>query len=106
MIRRKFLQLAGALGLLDAQVGIPHLAAQERFGDSGDEREQWIKRLTKLADPLLNALSEDKLKEMMPVETRESYACRGEEEVHASGRIWAAAVRPSALAGVAGGLHN
>jgi hypothetical protein len=70
MIRRKFLQLGGVLGLLDARVGIPYLAAHERFEDSGDEREQWIKTLTKLADPLLNALSEDKLKETMPVETR------------------------------------
>lgn len=106
MIRRKFLQLAGALGLLDAQVGIPHLAAHEIFGDSGDEREQWIKRLTKLADPLLNALSEDKLKEMMPVEARNLYAHRVEKEVYTSGRIRATSVRSGALAGVAGGLHK
>lgn len=70
IIRRKFLQSVGAVGMLDVLGGIPHLAAQENPMSNPNEREQWIAMLTKVADPLLHALSEDKLKEKMPVEAR------------------------------------
>jgi hypothetical protein len=70
MIRRKFLQSLGAISLLDAVPGMRSgIAADEPLLDSG-EREQWVIMLTRISEPLLTALAEDRLKTMMPVEAR------------------------------------
>jgi hypothetical protein len=70
IIRRQFLQSVGAVGMFDVLSGIPHLNAKEQPELSEAGREQWVAMLTKISDPLLNALAKDKLREKMPVEAR------------------------------------
>jgi hypothetical protein len=70
MIRRKFLQSVGALGALDVVSRVPHGVTAEPVAEAQDSRDQWVAMARKLADPMLTALSEDRLKETMPVETR------------------------------------
>lgn len=70
MIRRKFLQSLGALGALDALPGIYHGSAAEESAPADDDRAQWVAMLSRISEPLLAALAEDRLKEKMPVEAR------------------------------------
>lgn len=69
MIRRKFLQSVGALGALEALPGM-RLATAAESGSASDDRTQWVAMLSRIADPLLTALAEDRLKARMPVEAR------------------------------------
>jgi len=67
MIRRNFLKglsLIGAGGLLTS---INTLA--QRKNSVVSDREYWVQTLTRIAHPVLTALSENKLKERMPVES-------------------------------------
>src|SRR5262245_59772933 len=66
MIRRNFLK---GLSLISAS-GV----ATNTYGFTNDlapinDREYWITMLTKIAHPVLKSLSENKLKEQMPVES-------------------------------------
>jgi len=63
--RRGFLQGGVALGAL---AGL-HVSAETTPIDSGEEdRRYWVQLLTKVANPVLEALSERKLKKTMPIE--------------------------------------
>ena len=65
MGRRGFLRGGIALGAL---AGLD-ISAETTLVDSGEEdRKFWLKALAKIADPVLNAASERRLKELMPVE--------------------------------------
>lgn len=67
MIRRNFLRglsLTGVAGLLHDNVSSKPLPQE----GNDNEREQWVNLLTKITWPVLDALSQDKLKERMPVE--------------------------------------
>jgi hypothetical protein len=67
MIRRNFLAALSLLGLGGA-ISAPRVAGKnENLPD--DERAYWVATLTRIVQPVLQALSEDKLKERMPVET-------------------------------------
>ena len=66
MDRRKFLQTGASLGAMSvlrssAESSAPAPAEK-------NDREYWIQVLTRIADPVLVALSERKLKQVMPVE--------------------------------------
>ena len=65
---------------------------EEQISDEGiQDRTYWIKVLTRIADPVLLALSENKLKQKMPVECtpgREQYA-REVSHLEAFGRLMA-----------------
>lgn len=65
MDRREFLQAgatAGALSMFDSP-------ARALMASSGmDDRQYWLQIMTKIADPVLEALGEQKLKKVMPVE--------------------------------------
>lgn len=60
----------GALGAIEALPGMRQASAAELSASAADEREFWVAMLSKIADPLLTALAEDRLKEKMPVEAR------------------------------------
>jgi hypothetical protein len=67
MIRRNFikgLSLAGAGSLLHHNVSSQPLPRENNEND----RERWVSLLSKITWPVLDALSQDKLKERMPVE--------------------------------------
>jgi hypothetical protein len=67
MFRRNFLKglsLIGAGGLL-----APVETLAQRKNSVVSDREYWVQMLTRIADPVLTALSENKLKERMPVES-------------------------------------
>jgi hypothetical protein len=67
MIRRNFLKglsLAGAGSLLHGSASSKHLS----YEDNGSERELWADMLSRIVLPVLDALSQDKLKARMPVE--------------------------------------
>lgn len=72
MDRKEFIKSAGILGSA-GMIGTKTNAMGSIFTQkkSGTEdREEWIRIMTKIADPVLQALSENKLKKTMPVETR------------------------------------
>jgi len=60
----------GVLGVLDALPGIRHALAAEESAPTDDDRRQWVAMLSRISEPLLTALAEDRLKEKMPVEAR------------------------------------
>lgn len=65
MDRRKFLQTgvtAGALSLFDTSSSALPLIS------GADDREYWVQLLTTIGQPVLSALSQRKLKALMPVE--------------------------------------
>ena len=70
MIRREFLKSVGALGALEALPGERRASAAGLAAPVADDREHWIALLSRISEPLLTALAEDRLKETMPVETR------------------------------------
>ena len=70
MIRRKFLQSMGVLGVLDVLPGIRRASAAEVYAPAADDRGQWVAMLSRISEPLLTALADDRLKEKMPVEAR------------------------------------
>lgn len=64
MKRRSFLLAGASLGA----TSILDLSANEPAGVSIDDRRYWVATLTRVANPVLDALSKRKLKETMPVE--------------------------------------
>jgi hypothetical protein len=68
MIRRNFLKgfsLLGTGGLLSYNVAFSQVPAEKPVG----EREYWVDMLSRISMPVLEALSQGKLKERMPVES-------------------------------------
>jgi hypothetical protein len=65
MDRRSFLKSGATLGSI-SMLDSPSRALAAPSGE--DDRGYWVQLLMKIADPVLEALSERKLKEMMPVE--------------------------------------
>lgn len=63
--RRGFLQGGAALGVL-AGLRMPTQAATFESGE--EDRKYWLQLLAKIADPVLSAASQRRLKELMPVE--------------------------------------
>ncbi len=66
MDRRRFLQESG---LILAE-GVPKLMAAPAVASGGDVRRRWLMCLEKTAGPVLTALSERRLKQVMPVECK------------------------------------
>ena len=65
MDRRSFLQTGATLGTLSF---FDVLLCALPASSGADDRAYWVRLLTKIARPVLSALSERKLKETMPVE--------------------------------------
>jgi hypothetical protein len=70
LIRRKFIQSLGAAGALGALKPSGRQLNAEPSVRPEEEREQWVSIAKKVADPVLRALAEDKLKKKMPIEVR------------------------------------
>lgn len=72
MQRKDFIKSAGALGLSGAfarkMPTVDTLTMQA--GSKTNDRQYWINIMTMIADPVLNSLSQGKLRKRMPVETR------------------------------------
>ncbi len=67
MARRKFLKNGIALGALTTIGGFPQVSAAAT--PAGDDRQYWIEVVERVSSPMLHALSERKLKAIMPVES-------------------------------------
>ena len=86
MGRRGFLQGGAALGAL---AGL-HLSAEKTPVVCGDEdRRYWLQVLARVADPVLQAASQGRLKELMPVEAPHGNLAERQEFTHleALGRL-------------------
>jgi hypothetical protein len=74
--RREFLKFTAATGLLGASLGGSHSAAAATSAaggiGSGEERAYWVQIARRLGTPLLTALAEKRLKQVMPVESHRS----------------------------------
>lgn len=70
MIRRKFLK-AGSVISAASLLPFDRMIAQHTDNSEANDREYWVNMLTKITLPVLQALSEGKLKKNMPVEARE-----------------------------------
>ena len=66
MDRREFLQTGASLGAMSVLRSSAEGLAEVGTGES--DREYWIRVLTRVSDPVLNALKQRKLKQLMPVE--------------------------------------
>ncbi|HTJ51728.1 MAG TPA: DUF2264 domain-containing protein [Cyclobacteriaceae bacterium] len=68
MVRRHFLRglsLAGLSGLIN----VDNIAAEKLPAKVMSDRDYWVSMLTKITQPVLQALSEGRLKKSMPIET-------------------------------------
>ncbi len=73
MDRKDFIKKAGLFGV-GSTVSLGSITRKGSFGilsekDSQSDREYWISVMRKISDPVLNALSQRKLRKLMPVET-------------------------------------
>ena len=66
--RRTFLKSVAAAGALTSFKPMPALAAPVPGTTGQQDRQYWIQALTRVTDPVLRALSQQKLKSAMPVE--------------------------------------
>jgi hypothetical protein len=71
MDRRRFLQTGATLGAM-SMLNTPSRGLGASSG--ADDRQYWVELLTRVANPVLSALSERKLKEVMPVEAPQGNA--------------------------------
>ncbi len=72
MDRRDFIKKASLVGVGGTLAFNPLKSSAKGInltGDSQPDREYWISVMRKIADPVLNALSKRKLRQLMPVET-------------------------------------
>ncbi|MFH0989967.1 MAG: DUF2264 domain-containing protein [bacterium] len=76
MERRDFLHSIPLLGAMSLP-GVTTAKPSSEPIQKEEERAQWVRLLSKIADPLLSALSQDILKEKMPVEARTPEIARG-----------------------------
>lgn len=70
MIRRNFLKLAPVAGLAGYSFSMDKHVYSPNNVSKFDTRAYWVSVLTKIADPLLVSLSNEKLKAIMPVEAK------------------------------------
>ena len=70
MLRRKFLQSLGAIGAVETLTRMPPATVAAQPSSGLDQRAQWVALATKISNPLLTALADDRLKQLMPVEVR------------------------------------
>ena len=68
MNRRNLFKNLSLLGLIPLSRKISIASGANIAALPENEREFWIDVLTRIADPLLNSLSQGKLKQLMPVE--------------------------------------
>jgi hypothetical protein len=66
--RRTFLKSLAAMGALASVKSMPAVASPLPEPSGGQDRRYWVQVLTRVSDPLLRALSQQKLKALMPVE--------------------------------------
>ena len=69
MIRRNFLRGFSLLGA-GTLMSFNRSSSPVVFSGNGDEREYWVSMLTRITRPVLEALSKDRLKDLMPVEAK------------------------------------
>jgi hypothetical protein len=86
--RRDLIKRSGALALMSP---FSYLAQNSSLSDAGTDRQYWVRTVTKIADPVLKALSTHSLKASMPVEAPHSNAQERSEFTHleALGRLLA-----------------
>jgi hypothetical protein len=91
MQRRNFIGMIPAMGIAGSSISFTESAKASKLLAASDSREYWISVLTKIADPVLNALSRDTLRKTMPVECKPSdKESRGEvTHLEAFGRLMA-----------------
>ena len=70
MKRRKFLNLMPAAGIMGTVLPFRSIDQKAENLFIADNREYWVSVLTKIADPLLNSLSNETLRKDMPVECK------------------------------------
>jgi len=68
MQRRNFISLFPAIGIAGSAISLKGLNLKDQSTIQDDSREFWISVLTKIADPVLNSLSNESLRKRMPVE--------------------------------------
>jgi hypothetical protein len=68
MQRRNFIGLIPAIGIAGSGIAFKGIDSQIQNSDSADSRKYWVSVLTKIADPVLNSLSNETLRKNMPVE--------------------------------------
>ncbi len=74
MQRRNFIKLIPATGLAGYTGSLNMMKVYSGQEPAFDTREYWLQVMTTIADPLLNALSREKLKSTMPVECQPGYS--------------------------------
>jgi len=73
MLRRNFINLMPAMGIAGSANPLAGMNLKVEQSINPDSREYWISVLTKIADPLLNSLSNETLRKRMPVECSPGY---------------------------------
>lgn len=68
MQRRKFINLMPAFGIAGSGISLTRMNFNKTQAVNADSREYWVSVLTKIADPLLNSLSNETLRKKMPIE--------------------------------------
>jgi hypothetical protein len=68
MLRRNFINLMPAIGIVGFAIPLTGINLKEERSINADSREYWVSVLTKIANPLLNSLSNETLRKNMPVE--------------------------------------
>lgn len=89
MIRRNFLKLAPVAGLAGYSFSMDKHVYSPNNVSKFDTRAYWVSVLTKIADPLLVSLSNEKLKANMPVEAKAGHEAdrRSVTHLEAFGRL-------------------
>jgi hypothetical protein len=68
MQRRNFITLLPAMGIAGSAIRLPELNSNAEQAVNADSREYWVSVLTRIADPVMNCLSNETLRKNMPVE--------------------------------------
>jgi hypothetical protein len=68
MQRRNFISLIPAMGIAGSAISVKGIDSLVQKSDFADSREYWVSVLAKIADPVLNSLSNETLRKDMPVE--------------------------------------
>jgi len=67
--RRTFMTTAAAASAVSATAGLSAAAQGSAQTASESDRDYWVRVLTRISEPVLVALSQRKLVELMPVDT-------------------------------------
>lgn len=68
MQRRNFISLIPAMGLAGSTIPLTGINLKAEQSVNADSREYWVSVLSKIADPVLNSLASETLRNKMPVE--------------------------------------